>query len=63
MADVGVLKRLEQVERRIEQMEGVKADADAIMTEEDYEALLDYRQEKAKGKLISSKQLKKALGA
>ena len=37
-------------------------DMDNIMTEEDYEALLQYRKEKAKGVLVSHEDLKKELG-
>ncbi len=38
------------------------ADKDSIMTEEDYEALLSYREEKKKGLLVSSALLKKSIG-
>ena len=37
-------------------------DSDAILTEEDYEALLEYRKEKAEGRLVSHDKLKKELG-
>ena len=37
-------------------------DVDSIMTEEDYEALLSYREQKANKSLISHEQLKKELG-
>ena len=38
------------------------AERDSIMTEEDYAAIQDYREERKKGKLTSHKQLKKELG-
>ncbi len=50
-----ILERLEKVEKRVEEME------DSTMTEEDYQALIDYRKQKAEGKLISHGQLKNEL--
>ncbi len=37
-------------------------DSDSIMTENDYIALKEYKNEKKTGKLISQEQLKKELG-
>ena len=37
-------------------------DADSILTEEDYKALIAYEKEKKAGKLVSHKKLKKELG-
>jgi len=37
-------------------------DRDSIMTEEDYEALLDYREEKASGQLVDQDRVTKELG-
>ncbi len=37
-------------------------DKDSIMTEDDYKALLDYREEKKTGKIVSHAKLKKELG-
>lgn len=34
---------------------------DSIMTEDDFESLLDYRTEKEQGKLVSEQQIKKEL--
>ena len=37
-------------------------DIDSVMTEEDYEALIEYRKEKKAGKLTSHEKLKEELG-
>ncbi len=37
-------------------------DADAVLTEEDFTALLDYRKEKREDKLVSHEILKKEIG-
>jgi hypothetical protein len=38
------------------------ADKDSIMTEDDYEALIEYRKDKQSNKLTSHEDLKKELG-
>lgn len=62
MTDATILKRLQKVESEVEEMKAKMADMDRIMAEEDYEALLDYRAQKAAGKLVSSEQARKAMG-
>ncbi len=57
-----VLEKLDRIEKEIHEIKEHMADRDSIMTEEDYEALMAYRKEKASGKLISHEQLKKELG-
>ncbi|MEK6903667.1 MAG: hypothetical protein AABW64_03410 [Nanoarchaeota archaeon] len=56
-----ILQKLEKIEKNVEQIKEHMIDADAIMTEEDYEALLEYRREKSEGKLVSHDELKKEL--
>lgn len=57
-----ILQKLENIEKNVEQIREHMVDSDAIMTEEDYEALLLYRKEKSEGRLISHEELKKELG-
>lgn len=57
-----ILQKLSKLEKEVEEMKEHMADIDSIMTEEDYVELLEYRKEKASGKLISHEQLKKELG-
>ena len=57
-----VLEKLDRIEKEIHDIKEHMVDIDSIMTEEDYEALLAYRKEKASGKLVSQEQLKKELG-
>jgi len=57
-----VMEKLDKMEKEIHQIKEHMVDVDSIMTEDDYEALLSYRKEKASGKLISHEQLKKELG-
>lgn len=56
------LHKLEKIEKDVAEIKKHMVDADSIMTEEDYEALLEFRKEKASGKLISHEQLKRELG-
>jgi len=56
------LEKLDKIERDIASIKTKMVDADAIMTEEDYKTLLDYRKEKSAGELVSHKKLKKELG-
>jgi len=57
-----ILQKLENIEKNVEKIKQHMVDIDAIMTEEDYEALLEYRKEKVEGKLISHEAVKKQLG-
>lgn len=57
-----LLKKLDKIEKDVHEIKNHMVDIDSIMTEEDFEALLDYRKEKTAGKLISHTQLKKELG-
>lgn len=56
-----ILQKLEKIEKDIVDIKDHMVDVDSIMTEEDYDALLDYRKEKSSRKLISHKDLKKEL--
>ena len=56
-----ILEKLENIEKNVEEIKQHMVDADAIMTEEDYEALLEYRKEKEEGRLISHEAVKKEL--
>jgi len=55
-------QRVERLEKTVETLKDRMADKDSIMTEEDYEALLAYRKEKAEGKLVPAKRVKDLLG-
>ena len=55
-----ILDKLERIEKSVEDIKNHMVDIDSIMTEEDYEALVDYRKEKSQNKLISHEQLKKS---
>jgi len=57
-----ILQKLENIEVGINEIKEHMVDVDTILTEEDYEDLISYREEKKKGKLVSHKQLKKELG-
>ncbi len=56
-----ILQKIENIEKDLENIKQHMVNIDGIMTEEDYEALLEYRKEKAEGKLISHKTVKKEL--
>ena len=57
-----ILQKLDRMEKKITIIQEHMVDVDSIMTEDDYKALLEFRKEKAKGKLISHEKLKKELG-
>lgn len=57
-----ILEKLDKIEKDIASIKTNMVDADSIMTEEDYKALLDYRKEKSSGELVSHEKLKKELG-
>jgi hypothetical protein len=58
-----ILQKLEKIEKNVEVIKEHMVDSDSIMTEEDYEALLSYRKEKAEGKLVPHDKLKEHLGS
>lgn len=62
MQENQVIKKLEIIQKELKEIKEHMVDIDNIMTEEDYEALRDYRGEKKSGKLISHAHLKKELG-
>lgn len=57
-----IMGKLEEIKSELDYIKEHMVDMDSIMTEEDYEALQAYREEKKTGKLISHEQLKKELG-
>ena len=56
-----ILQELDKIKDDLKQIKEHMVDIDSIMTEEDYKILLDYRQEKKLGKLISHETLRKEL--
>ncbi|MCK4550971.1 MAG: hypothetical protein KAT91_03380 [Candidatus Aenigmarchaeota archaeon] len=56
------LNKLEKIEKDVAEIKKHMVDVDSIMTEKDYEALLEFRKEKSAGKLISHEHLKRELG-
>ncbi|MBU4452382.1 MAG: hypothetical protein KJ851_06305 [Nanoarchaeota archaeon] len=56
-----ILQKLEKIQKEVEEIREHMVDVDRIMCEEDYEALLKFREEKAAGRLISHEQLKQEL--
>ncbi len=57
-----IVDELKALRQDVEYLKVHMADADSIMTEDDYEALQQYRKEKKSGKLVSHAALKKELG-
>ena len=57
-----IQKDLEFVKKEITEIKDHMVDIDSIITEDDYEALQNYRKEKLEGKLRSHEELKKELG-
>lgn len=55
-------RRLDALERSVERLRAQTVDQDSIMTEEDYRALLRYREEKMAGRLVDHATLKRELG-
>jgi len=53
---------IKSIKKDIEYNKKNMVDVDSIMTEDDYKALLEYRKDKKKDKLVSESQLKKDLG-
>lgn len=62
MTEVMIIKELKEIRKDLSFLKKHMVDVDSIMTEDDYSALLAYRDEKKKGKLISHEELKKKLG-
>lgn len=56
-----VLDKLDTIKVELDFIKKNMIDMDSILTEEDYQALIEYRKEKLTGKLISHEQLKKEL--
>ncbi|HIH25727.1 hypothetical protein J4476_03410 [Candidatus Woesearchaeota archaeon] len=61
-AETNILQELKVIKAELKIIREYMVDVDSIMTEEDYKALEESREEKRKGKLITSEQLKKELG-
>ncbi len=57
-----ILEELKSIKSDLEYLKEHFVDSDSVMTEEDYESLLEYRKEKKSNKLISHESLKKELG-
>ncbi len=58
-----IMQKLQKLEKEVTQIKAQMADIDSVMTEEDYLALMDYRKQKASGRLLSHEQVKKELRA
>ncbi|MBL7160433.1 MAG: hypothetical protein ISS93_01110 [Candidatus Aenigmarchaeota archaeon] len=58
-----IMEKINKIEQEVMEIKAHMADVDSIMTEEDYEALLAYREEKAAGKLTSRVDIVKELGS
>ena len=58
---VEIVKDIKEIKKDIAYLKKHMVDVDSIMTEDDFESLLDYRTEKEQGKLVSEEQLKKEL--
>ncbi len=56
-----VAKRLDKLERAFKRLEAERLDPDTILTEEDYRALLAYRDERAAGTLVDGEELRRRL--
>lgn len=57
-----ILEKIDKIEKDIASIKTKMVDADSIMTEDDYKALLDYRKEKSAGEFVSHEKLRKELG-
>ena len=54
-------KDIRAIKKDIAYLKKHMVDVDSIMTEEDFESLIDYRSEKEQGVLVSEEELKKEL--
>lgn len=52
---IEIMRKLAKLQEDINFLKGRIVDEDSIMTEEDYESILESRKEKKEGKLISEK--------
>ena len=55
-------KEIDLLKKEIEKIKSNMIDPDALLTEEDYIALQNYRMEKEKGQLLSESEVKAGLG-
>ena len=53
---------IRKIEKDLSEIKERMIDIDSVLTEDDYRALIDYRAEKARGRLILHEDLKKELG-
>ncbi len=56
-----ILEKLDRIEKRVDLIQKM-IDPDTIMSEDDYRAVLAYREDRRRGRLISHEKLKKELG-
>lgn len=54
-------KRVDKLERELKRLQADRIDPDAILTEDDYRALLNYREERAAGALVEGEELRRKL--
>ena len=57
-----IMIELKEIKKDLDFIKEHMVDIDSVMTEEDYEALIEYRKEKKAGKLTSHEQLKEEIG-
>lgn len=57
-----IMEELQSIKADLSYIKDHLIDPDSLLTEEDYEALLQYREEKKQGKLVPHHKIKKALG-
>ena len=60
MKEKQIMQELKQIKEELSNIKENMADINSVMTEDDYKALVEYRKEKAIGKLISHKELIKS---
>jgi hypothetical protein len=53
--------RVAKIERALKRLEATRVDPDTILTEEDYRALLSYRDERTRGTLVDGEKLRREL--
>ena len=57
MVELVLLEEIKEIRKDLDFIKEHMVDADSIMTEDDYEALQEYRKEKKSGELISHTEL------
>ncbi len=62
LTDTKILEELKAIRVDLEYLKEHMVDIDTVMTEDDYNDVLKYREEKMSNKLISHNKLKKELG-